>query len=335
MKGVVEVYSTVDGKIQDLLYQEDNMILDSGKEALVDMLTTKILPHENSALYKVKNFYPIFFGIGQTRAIEVSGGAHYTSSLASSATNQNTLSAFDLSSYMTKPPIPTDTKTNEESSDLSVFPNYLAFSGDYPEYTEAEMISKGTYVLSGGIGEGWDSANQYTFNALSAVNSEGYIYPPSYIFDNSVGPASEDYALQGPCPLSAVGATPVDTDTEVVIGIHFHGRDIGFLYTHYLSFQYIGLYTLDYYATRDKLKNQAGYETTFIKASGAYYPPANMYHLSRSTNPVMRPFAKKALQMGPLLGPYTEFNQVGGAIPPYDTAYDKRGIAIIWRLKFV
>lgn len=328
MQGHVEIYSIdEDTKEMELLFEGENLILDSGKETIVDMFTCKILPHEPSGYYDLQRFAPMFFSIGQVREIEVSGGAHSTSSLDSSGDNYATLSALGLSSYATRGPTPKDTKINEPESDLAVFPNYLNFSAEYPEYSHDEMVALGTFLPASGAADGYGGVNQYTLTYQNCINSEGYIYPNSTVYQNRTGLGTEATALYGLQPLaSAGGRTPGVNET--IYGIHFTGRDIGFLHHHYLGFQYIGLHTMDYYATRDKIGSP-----DFLTPDGSV-PTTKLWTLTRDTNPVMRPFAKKALINGPLLGPYSEFADGNAASVTFSSEYDRRGIVILWRIRW-
>lgn len=327
MQGSVEIYAIKDDGSQELIFEGDNLIVDSGRETIVDLLTTKILPHEPSGYYDMQRFTPMFLAFGQVREVEVSGGAHITSSLDSSGTNYNTLSAYDLSSYTASPPKPTDTRTNEPESDFDVFPNYLNFSGQYTgTYTHDEMVSLGTYLPSAGTADGFPG-NNYTLTHQACINSEGFIYPNSNTYETRSA-STEAASLYGLQSLVAARGTLAEPN-EVIYGLHMTGHDIGFLHTHYLGMQYMGLYTIDYFATRSKLGT---YEFLTPGANNAT-PGQPQWVLDKDTNPVMKLFSKKSLISGPLMGLFSDFLN-GPASVTLAALYDLKGVAIIWRVRF-
>ena len=329
MQGIVEIYGINEDDSKELLFKGENLIVDSGKETIVDMLTTKILPHEPSGYYDMRRFNPMFMAFGQVREIEVSGGAHSTSSLDSSATNYATLSALGLSSYPTTGPKPTDSKVNESGSDFDIFPNYLNFSGEYTsDYTHDEMVSFGTYIPSAGTADGYPG-NNYTLTYQACINSEGYIYPNSNNYEVRGSPTTEASTLYGVASLQAAGGVAVEPN-EVIYGLHMTGSDIGFLHHHYIGLQYLGLYTIDYFATRNKL----GTHEFLTPGANNSTPGQPQWVLTKDTNPVMRLFAKKALINGPLVGPYSHFDDGNAASVTFAALYPKKGVAIVYRVKF-
>jgi len=118
------------------------------------------------------------------------------------------------------------------------------------------------------------------------------------------------------------------TDRSVVYGIHIKGSDFGFLHAHYANMQYLGLHTMKYGETRDKVGSP-----TFLSVAGEI-PGSPFWNLFVPTDPVMRIFAKKAITNGPLLGLWSDYTKAPAAPTPYDTSYNFTGIGIRWSIQF-
>jgi len=342
MRGYVEIYRIDEDSKEELILQEgDNLIVNTGKELIVDMLTFRRLPHEDPIAYDLSNFCRLFMGFGQTPLAEVSAGAHVTSSLASSSNNINQTNDAGVSAIQTIPPNPRDTQIHAPEQEFSLMPNHInLFNNDYggagiesdPDLTglaNAERWRRGCFYPSG-VGDGgrWLAGGfpeLLAVNYTGVMNSDGIIYPNGYELSSRVQ-GTEASATFGVSNISGVYNPFVDR--AVRIEVHLADYDAGFVGTHYGNFQQIGLFGLDYYKTRKKV----GLPLIDLRTAEVWqFAQKPVYNLRVATNPVFKLFSKKSIGNGQNLGFFADTENTSGA---GSTGNPRFGIVIRWNLFF-
>jgi len=311
MRGIVEVYFG-----GECIFKEENMIVDQGKEIVVDMLTLQVLDtHAGEAgYYAASSMNTPFIGFGQSLAMSISGGAHGASGLDNLASTGYLTSS--LSGYSADPPRPTDKNLivphphNTGISGFPICPNFINFSGA-PEL-DPGYLHYGCFMPSGGYDTYASSLHDY--NHAGVMDPSGFLYPnPRIITERVQGNAlSSVYGVS----VSADGQYE-DSHSEVNYYIWMSLNDLDFFRDKYGGFQSIGLFFFDYYKTREIMKSP-----NFLRVHGTDILKRPLYTFSIDLLPKFKLFSKKVFQTGPLLGLHA--SKLTGT----------DGIGIVWRIIF-
>ena len=293
MKGYIEIYQ---GKLteENLIFSEDNMIVDGAGHQVVDILSTLPIP---ASMTVAQTSSILDFGIKAITLGCAKGSASYNSYNISSDSGPSSIVAI--------PPTPTDTtlqppiyiSDTSGPGRLGHFLNYYNFSGSYPSLNNDEIQEHGCYLSSSGnYFEG--SSFGYThdgsivndmsglqigdLNSASAINSEGYILESKVARSSqSLADASGGFLVSGIADLSAT------REVKYILTISY--KDWKFLDYYYGGIGAIGLWTLDRDATLDKYDSES--EAANI----------NLYNITDITkNPVFKLFSKKVFLPGGL-----------------------------------
>lgn len=341
MRGYVEIYKKDSSNGEEsLVYKGSNLIVNTGKELLIDMLTFKRLPYEGPTSYDLSNFCRLFMGFGQTPLASLSAGAHATSSLASSSTNIAQTNSAGVSAVQTPTVNPRDLTLHDASQEFELMPNHTnLFFNDYntpagfdPDLTglsSAERNRRGCWYPSG-VGDGGrfpaaSLSELLALNYTGVMNSDGIVYPnPGELSGRVQG--NEASATFGVSNISGI-YDPL-TDRAVRLELHLSDYDAGWAWAHYGNFQQLGLFGIDYYATRKKV----GLPLIDLRSSVVRdFLLQAVYNLRVATNPVFKLFSKKAISNGEHLGFYPDTDGISGV---GSAGYPNFGIVIRWNLTF-
>tara|TARA_R110002167_G_scaffold284935_4_gene490108 strand:- start:525 stop:1376 length:852 start_codon:yes stop_codon:yes gene_type:complete len=264
MKGYIEIYQ---GELTEnnLMFSEENMIVDSAAEHVVDVFTTPFIP---SALVGTIPSTTSSLGI---KAITL-GCAQ--SSLGYTPTGGPTVTAL-----MPIIPTPLDTTLQPPVMDSTVsgpghrghFLNYINFSATY-DLTGTDSLNYGCYHPSS------------TLNDTSSINSDGFIIESRVARDaQTILDSSAGFVV------SVSGASDLSATRQVNYYITLQHDEWQFIDRYYGGLGAIGLWTMDTEKTLDN------YTEGSTIANISLYNETDVYK-----NPVFKLFAKKVFLPGGL-----------------------------------